>query len=134
MTRQACPADEGRRRSRSAQDLRASRPLVGGALLVAAGLEIIWVDGRGGVSAVVSASGGSTPALLGAALVLLGVLAWVTPVYAPMIGLMALGVAVLSFVAANLGGYLIGSVLGVLGGALVFAWRTDRVLTREVQA
>lgn len=115
-------------------DLRTTRPLLGGGLLVLAGLEIIWVDGRGGVSAIIAASGSSTPALLGGALVLFGVLAWLTPLHAMMIGLLALGAAVLSFVAANLGGYLIGSLMGVLGGALVFAWRLDPVGAREVEA
>lgn len=115
------------------RDLHGTRPLFGGALLVLGGLEVIWVDGRS-VSVVVSASAGSTPVLLGAALVLFGVLAWVTPMYAPMIGLLAQGVAVLSFVAANLGGYLVGSLLGIIGGALVFAWRTEPVAPREVEA
>lgn len=134
MTRRARGAGEGRRRSGRGQDLRTTRPLLGGVLLVVGGLEIIWVDGHGGVSTMISASGGSTPTLIGAALVLLGVLAWLTPMYAVIIGLWALAVAVLSFVAANLGGYLIGSLLGILGGALVFAWRTDHIITHEVEA
>lgn len=122
------------RRSRTevVHDLRSTRPLLGGALLVLAGLEIIWVDRTGGVSAVVSSSGTSTPALLGAALMLFGVLAWVTPLHAMLIGVLALGAAVLSFVMANLGGYLVGTLLGVLGGALVLAWRPDRVAVGEV--
>ena len=30
--------------------------------------------------------------------------------------------AIKEFVAANLGGYLVGSVLGIVGGSLVWAW------------
>lgn len=104
--------------------LRSTRPLLGGALLLLAGLEILWVDGRD-LGVVLSGASGSTPVVLGSVLVLFGLLAWVTPLYAPMIGLLAQGAAVLSFFAANLGGYVIGALLGVIGGALVFAWRLD---------
>ncbi|MBA4085963.1 MAG: hypothetical protein C0493_13740 [Kytococcus sp.] len=104
--------------------LRSTRPLLGGGLLVLAGVEIIWADGRGLLLGL-DATSGATPFLLGAVLVLFGLLAWVTPLYAPMIGLLAQAVAVLAFLAANLGGFVIGSLLGVVGGALVFAWRVD---------
>lgn len=105
-------------------DLRSTRPLLGGALLVLAGAEIIWADGQS-LALVWSAASGSTPFLLGSVLVLFGLLAWVTPLYSPMIGLLAQAVAVLAFVAANLGGFVVGSLLGVVGGALVFAWRVE---------
>lgn len=104
--------------------LRSTRPLIGGALLVLAGAEIIWTDGRG-VALAPQSTSAATPVLLGAVLVVFGLLAWVTPYYAPMIGLLAQAVAVLALLAANLGGFVIGSLLGVVGGALVFAWRTD---------
>lgn len=105
------------------RSLVSTRPVLGGALLVLSGVEIVWADGRS-VSLALAGGPGATAALLGGILVLFGVLAWVTPLYAPMIGLLAQGVAVLAFVAANLGGFVVGSLLGVVGGALVFAWRT----------
>lgn len=102
----------------------ATRPVLGGALLVLSGVEIVWADGRS-VSLALGGTAGTTALVLGGILILFGVLAWVTPLYAPMIGLLAQGVAVLAFVAANLGGFVVGSLLGVVGGALVFAWRTQ---------
>ncbi|WP_435201240.1 DUF6114 domain-containing protein [Janibacter sp. GS2] len=110
---------------------RTTRPVLGGLLLVLAGAEIIWIDGRP-VAVAMSGSSGSLPILLGGSLVLFGLLAWVTPLYAPMIGLLAQGAALLSFVAANLGGYVLGSVLGIVGGALVFAWRSEPCDLTEV--
>lgn len=119
--------------TRRLYDLMATRPVLGGLLLVLAGAEIIWLDG-GSIGVVLSGASGSTPILLGASLVMFGALAWVAPLYAPMLGLLAQAAAIVAFVVANLGGYVIGSLLGVVGGALVFAWRAHPQPMSEVEA
>jgi hypothetical protein len=59
---------------------------------------------------------------LGGALVLFGATAWVAPHYKSLVGVMAFAVALIAFVAANLGGYLVGTLLGILGGSMIWAW------------
>ncbi|MFG2721479.1 DUF6114 domain-containing protein [Streptomyces sp. NPDC048416] len=49
---------------------------------------------------------------------------WFVPVRAARSGWAAIALGVLSYPLANLGGFLAGMVLALLGGALAVAWRT----------
>ncbi|UUZ61467.1 DUF6114 domain-containing protein [Nocardioides sp. B-3] len=58
---------------------------------------------------------------LGGALVLFGLTARVAPHYKGLVGILAFAVALIAFVAANPGGYLVGTVLGIIGGSMIWA-------------
>ncbi|MPZ28075.1 MAG: hypothetical protein GEV12_17110 [Micromonosporaceae bacterium] len=60
--------------------------------------------------------------LLPAVLVLCGVLLWVTPQHRYFYSVIGVITAVYSLLGLNLGGWFIGMLLGVVGGALGFAW------------
>jgi len=66
--------------------------------------------------------------ILGGGLVLMGLVTWFAPHYHALTGVLAFLLALAAFVAANLGGLVIGTVLGVVGGSMVWAWgeRTPR--------
>lgn len=49
---------------------------------------------------------------------------WFTPVRAARSGWAAIALGALSYPLANLGGFLVGMLLALLGGALAVAWRT----------
>ncbi|GIM93341.1 DUF6114 domain-containing protein [Paractinoplanes toevensis] len=55
-----------------------------------------------------------------------GILIWVTPAQRLFYGIIALLAALYSFLGLNLGGFFIGMLLGILGGALVIAWGPPR--------
>lgn len=115
-------AGRARRRWR---DWRRSRPFWGGLLVVAGGAEIIATTlvslgvtlrvGLGGV-------GGLLGTIIALVLVLCGVLLWLSPAQRAFYSIVAVVLALATFNTINLGGFLIGMLLGITGGALGFAW------------
>ena len=101
---------------------RRTRPFWGGLWCVLAGL---WIVRSMFFSFVLAVSGGwsySAGYILGGALVLFGLVAWFAPLYRGLVGIAAVLVGLAAFVAANLGGYLVGTLLAILGGSMVWAW------------
>ncbi|MDI3405227.1 DUF6114 domain-containing protein [Streptomyces cavernicola] len=105
---------------------RRRRPFWGGLLLIAAGAELLLAPlsplgvllslGVGGIAAVV----------IGLALMLAGGFLWGAPHARAYVSLNALLLSVAAFAVTNLGGFVIGSLLGVAGSALGFAWTPVR--------
>jgi hypothetical protein len=54
-----------------------------------------------------------------------GVLLWLTPFARIYHSLLAILLALWSWITSNLGGFVIGMLIGAIGGALAFAWMTD---------
>ncbi|WP_419996921.1 DUF6114 domain-containing protein [Streptomyces boninensis] len=105
------------------RDWRRRRPFWGGLLLMASGLELLIVP-LSPVEVLVSLGLGGLAALgIGLALILAGVFLWVAPHTSPYVSLNALLLSVLSFAATNLGGFVVGSLLGIAGSALAFGWK-----------
>ncbi|NGN67448.1 hypothetical protein G5C51_26525 [Streptomyces sp. A7024] len=105
------------------RDWRRRRPFWGGLLLIAAGLELLIVP-LSPFEVLVSLGLGGLAALgIGLALILAGGFLWVAPHTAPYVSLNALLLSVLSFAATNLGGFVVGSLLGIAGSALAFGWK-----------
>jgi hypothetical protein len=103
---------------------RRQRPLVGGILLALAGVEMFF-SGQLDLGNIHISMGfeGFQATVIPALLVLLGVLSIVTPAQHLFYGIFALVLAVYSLVGVNLGGFLLGMLLGAVGGVLVVAWR-----------
>lgn len=101
---------------------RQTRPFWGGLTMMLAGAEIAWLASS--PIGLALSGGWSTSAgyLIGAALVAFGLVAWFAPVYAPLLGIAGVLVALLAFVSSNVGGFLLGTVLGIVGGAMTFGW------------
>lgn len=107
-------------------DLRATRPFWGGLWTMAAGL---WIISAMNVSidlALTSNWPYLAGILIGVALVLFGLVAWFAPIYHTLLGIMCLFLALMAFPAANLGGYLVGSVVGILGASMMWSWGEKR--------
>lgn len=102
--------------------LRRTRPFWGGLWCILAGLWII----RAMNFSIGIALAGSWPQvagiLTGAGLVLFGLVVWVAPIYRGLMGVFAMILALLAFPMANLGGFLIGSVLGIFGASMILSW------------
>jgi hypothetical protein len=58
-------------------------------------------------------------------LALCGALLWLNPVDRLFYSLVAIFLALGSWITSNLGGFFLGMLVGVVGGAVAFAWTTD---------
>ncbi|MGW2091810.1 DUF6114 domain-containing protein [Promicromonospora sukumoe] len=130
------PADAGRPglRTRFAdwrrdfRPWRRQRPFVGGVLVVLAGLEMLFLRGPIGLDQlgvnVVLKFGveGAQATILPLTLILLGVLVIAMPVHRIFYGVLALAISVYSIAGVNLGGWVVGFLLGVVGGVIVVSW------------
>jgi uncharacterized protein DUF6114 len=118
----------GRGKRAAFRGWRRSRPFWGGVLLVIAGLELLAIplSGvliKGQVKLVIYIGiGGVFGVLIGALLIVAGIVLWVNPAHRVFYGIAGIVLGILSFPASNLGGFFLGMLLAILGGALAFAW------------
>lgn len=102
---------------------RRDRPLVGGLLLVISGIEMFFSGQLDfGELHIQLGIEGLQATIIPVMLVLLGVLAITMPAHHVFYGVIALAVALYSLVGVNLGGFIVGMLLGCVGGILVVAW------------
>lgn len=106
---------------------REQRPFVGGVLVALAGLEMllsgpIKLDQLGMNVVLQFGVEGSQATILPIALVLLGILSIAQPVHRIFYGVIALAISVYSIAGVNLGGWVVGFLLGVIGGIIVVSW------------
>ena len=118
-----------RRRSRFRAPFRATfrrwrrtRPFWGGLFIILAGVEIFATE-RAPLRVVLhvglqGVAGYAIPVVL----VLLGVLLWVNPAQRLFYSLVAAVLVLASWLTSNLGGFLLGLLLGIVGAALAFGW------------
>src|ERR1700722_11385898 len=113
---------------RAFRDWRRSRPFWGGLLLLLAGLEMLAIPllsvlAHTSVKVIIYIGiGGVFGVLIGGLLVACGLLIWFQPNQRVFYAIAGVLLAVVSFVATNLGGFFLGMLLGVTGGSLSFAW------------
>lgn len=102
---------------------RRTRPFWGGLFTVLAGLEIFATTqgSLGGLSFQMGPTG-FLSWLIPAILVTCGLLMWFTPAQRLFYAIVAAVTAVFSLIGVNLGGFLLGLLLGMVGSALGFAW------------
>jgi hypothetical protein len=114
---------------------RRRRPFLGGILLVVSGIEMFF-SGQLDLGNIKIQMGfeGFQATVIPALLVLLGVLAIVTPAQRMFYGIFALILAVYSLVGVNLGGFVVGMLLGAVGGVMVVSWSTREQRAAEKAA
>ncbi|OEJ34688.1 DUF6114 domain-containing protein [Streptomyces subrutilus] len=104
---------------------RRGRPFWGGLFALLAGvwicllplapLKIMLQQGVAGIPSV----------LMGLVMIVLGLTAWFSPAQRVLAGVLTTLIATAALVLSNLGGFLIGTLLGILGGGLMFAWQPN---------
>ncbi len=102
---------------------RRARPFVGGLLTILSGLAIFLSSqlDLGNIRVQLGIEGFQAT-VIPIGLVLLGVLAILMPAHHVFYGVLSLAVAIYSLVGVNLGGFVVGMLLGCVGGILVVAW------------
>lgn len=102
------------------------RPVAAAILQIAAGLTVLAIILAIGSldTLAVSFSTTSTPLALfiGFGLIACGVSTWVQPTTRVLTGILGFAFSLVALPGANFGGFLIGTVLGVLGSAAALAW------------
>ncbi|GAA2436522.1 DUF6114 domain-containing protein [Streptomyces macrosporus] len=104
---------------------RRSRPFWGGLVTVAAGVEIAVIPLAPLKVMLHQGVAGAASVLLGAVMIVMGLSAWFAPQYRALAGILTAMVAATALVLSNLGGFLIGTVAGVIGGGMLFGWQPD---------
>lgn len=102
---------------------RRVRPFAGGVLTVLAGVELFF-SGQLDIGHVHVQLGieGFQATIIPVLLVLLGMLAVLMPVHRIFYGVLSLAVSVYSLIGVNLGGFLVGMLLGAIGGVSIVSW------------
>lgn len=105
------------------QRWRRTRPFWGGLLIILGGAEILLSEQAPLPIVIHVGAQGLAGYLVPIVLVLCGVLLWLTPAQQTFYSVLAVVLALGSWVTSNLGGFFVGLLLGVIGGALAFAWQ-----------
>ncbi|MEX2981774.1 DUF6114 domain-containing protein [Streptomyces sp. C36] len=102
---------------------RKGRPFWGGLAAVVAGAEICALPLAPLKIMLEQGIAGIPSVLMGLVMIVMGLSAWFAPQYRALAGVLTVVVATAALVMSNLGGFLFGTVVGVVGGGLVFAWQ-----------
>lgn len=102
---------------------RRSRPFWGAACTVLAGVELLSIPFTShAVFVAAHSAGAGIVYLLSITMVLLGLVILLQPAQRVFLGVTAVLLSAASVVYANVGGFLVGAFLGLLGGAATAAW------------
>ena len=104
---------------------RASRPFWAGIITAFAGLWLIWSPqvAIGGLAMTIGIV--TDGWLIGALLIILAIGIWLQPQVRGLAGAMVIVLSLGSFIKINFGGFLIGMLAGLVGGAMAIAWAPD---------
>lgn len=105
---------------------RGQRPFWGGILTLLAGIPIMYIPYQnltlGSLTIRMSTTAGAGSLIIGVLLVVLGLTMWFQPQSRVFAGVAAILLALVSLVVSNFGAFLIGFLLGMVGGALGISW------------
>ena len=101
---------------------RRTRPFWGGLLITLGGVEILFTE-KAPLGVVLHVGPqGLAGYLLPAMMILCGLLLWFAPQQRTFYSVLSVLLSLGTWLTANLGGFLIGMLLGVVGGSLAFGW------------
>ncbi len=103
-------------------DWSGQRPWLGGTLATLGGLSIAILPNQDFTVVVLPGIAGLSGFLLGGLITACGLYMIFSPALHGILGIAAILLSLVSFVSANIGGYLIGMLLGIIGGSVGFAW------------
>ncbi|UNO39877.1 DUF6114 domain-containing protein [Streptomyces sp. MST-110588] len=135
MTTDALPRQNGsfRRKRLAFRGWRGRRPFWGGLLTVLAGFPIMYIPyanlSIGSLSFRLATTAGAGSLIIGVLLVVLGLTMWFQPVSRVFAGVAGILLSLVSLVVANFGGFLLGFLPGLIGGALAVSWVPGKPVT-----
>lgn len=99
-----------------------TRPWLGGTVTTLGGLAIAVLPNQGFTVVVLPGVAGLSGFVLGALIIACGLYMLFSPPLHGILGIAAVLLSLVSFVTTNIGGYVIGMALGIVGGSLSVAW------------
>ncbi|WP_027407645.1 DUF6114 domain-containing protein [Anoxybacteroides tepidamans] len=111
---------------------KTKRPFWGATLTLISGAMILWVPMQLYEMALTPGSMVFVGFFLGGLVFLLGFMSYIMPRFSTLFGVISIFASVLSIMGA-LGGLLIGTILGIVGGSLCVAWK-PQFATAELQS
>lgn len=112
---------------------RRGRPFYAGLSILLAGIEIYWAPHSSVGKMLSMGLPGISSLFIPIFLIIFSVTVWFFPTYRFFSGVAAILLALLSLVATNLGGFFIGFLLGMFGGAFAVAWTPRSDYTAETR-
>ncbi|MEU9556153.1 DUF6114 domain-containing protein [Streptomyces fumanus] len=122
------PAATGQftRRRRQFRDWRGTRPFWAGLLVLLGGFPIMYFPYAhlkfGALTLAMSTTAGAGSLIIGILLVVLGVSLWFQQHIRTFAGIAAILLALVSIPVSNFGGFVIGFLLSLIGGAMAVSW------------
>ncbi len=110
---------------------RRTRPFWGALFVLVGGAEILLTEGAALPLIIHIGLQGFAAYVVPIVLVLTGLLLLFHPVQRTFYSLLAIILALGSWVTSNLGGFFLGMLIGVIGGSLAFAWQPRQQFDRE---
>jgi hypothetical protein len=102
---------------------RRTRPFWGALITALAGLTILWVPLNLYFSSFLPGSLAVIGLVFGGIIILLGLIGFFFPQYSTLLGIFTIFFSILSIIGA-LGGFLFGTIFGLIGGSISIGWRT----------
>lgn len=101
---------------------RKGRPFPGGLLIVLAGAEL-WLAPLTSIGTIMHEGiAGISAFFIGVLMLMFGLTVWLAPAYRVFAGIASILLGLVALPATNLGGFFIGTLLALTGGALAVAW------------
>jgi hypothetical protein len=114
------------RTRRRFRDWRRTRPFWAGMLMILAALPILYFPyfhiSMGGLTLAMATTAGAGSLVIGVLLIVLGFSVWYQPLIRVFGGVAAILLSLVSFPVSNFGGFFLGLLLGIVGGALAISW------------
>jgi len=105
---------------------RRTRPFWGGLLAMIAGVPILYFPyahlSLNGMTIAMSTTAGAGSLVIGLLMIALGLTGWFQPIVRIFCGVATTILALVSIPVANLGGFGMGLILGLIGGGLLCSW------------
>ncbi|NEY34610.1 hypothetical protein GTU99_20805 [Streptomyces sp. PRKS01-65] len=112
------------------RDWRGSRPFWAGLFTLLGGVPIAYFPYAtlqlGTMSITMSTTAGAGSLIIGVLLITLGLTMWFQAATRVFAGVAAIVLALVSLVISNIGGFLVGFLLALVGGALAVSWAPGR--------
>ncbi|PKV87963.1 DUF6114 domain-containing protein [Streptomyces sp. TLI_146] len=117
---------------------RGRRPFWAGLFTIAGGVPIMYFPYAnmhlGNITLAMSTTAGAGSLIIGVLLVTLGVTMWFHHIVRVFAGIAAILLALISLPVANFGGFVIGFLFALFGGALAVAWVPAKPRRRDLRA
>ncbi|QLJ04865.1 hypothetical protein HZZ00_30170 [Streptomyces sp. NEAU-sy36] len=128
MSAETPAADPGQftRRRQQFRAWRGTRPFWAGVLVIFGGFLILYFPYAhlqlGHLSMTMGTPGGSSSLIIGVLLIVLGITLWVQQHIRVFAGIAAILLALVSIPLSNIGGFIVGFLSALIGGAMAVAW------------